>query len=212
MTVNNQDSARRGPHTVATDAFQSAMVLLEQIAEHIPISAMTTPVNLGNVPFDGSYDDAAHIYYGLSKPSKHAKSSARAAVDEKEDDKLRDRSSSSVPFVASLQQLTGLTSYCVQLLLLEERENAHFPPTSDIDNIQTTFMSGLSLILFIVRAFNKQPPLTTPLQASWDPEGWMDSLADLLTSKVDTSKYARASILSHFPSFTLSESLNLLYQ
>lgn len=160
------------------------MVLLEEIAEHIPISAMTTPVELGTVPFAGSYDDAARSYYGLSQTTKLTKPIAKTTTGETEDNDVLKRTSSSVPFLASFQQLSDLTACCVQLLLLETPEPAQNLLISDSDSIQTTFMSGLSLILLVVRALNKQPPLSIPLQASWDAEGWMDSVADLLTSKV----------------------------
>ena len=119
------------------------MGLLEEVAEHTPVSGMTSPLHLPDFAFGGSFDDAACAFYDIA-----SKDSAANGTGESEGANSRPitakarRLSSAVPFVASFEHLSELTTTCVYTSIVNgsSEEEKHSGPHSDA--LHLTFVQG----------------------------------------------------------------------
>ena len=145
---------------------------------------MTSPMQLTDIAFGGSFDDAAKAFYGLGENDTATPSELSDSLGV-----LREkRWSPAIPFIASFEHLTDLTSICVEAtydtISSPDHEN---PKTSCQDNweVQTDSLAqGLSILLMLVDALRDNPPPAGPLTVSWDAKQWLDCVSKLLTSRV----------------------------
>ena len=125
-----------------------------------PISSMMNPLQLADIAFGGSFDDAACAFY-------------KVAVDYETTDSpqiSKQRSwSPAVPFVASFERLTELTSICVDTSISESRTNKDF---TDMH----AFTKGISLLLRMVTDLTEASSSPGPLIITWNAEAWLNNI------------------------------------
>ena len=155
------------------------MELLEKIVTHIPVSAMTTTLQM-DVPFEGSFDKLASVFYGISSGTEGQTVS---------------KSSSPIPFTASFEQLVELSAFCVTSMsqgIAEDEKN----PKADISVHRTrmrTFIDGTSLLLSLLYSAEKLPG---SLSINWDPDKWFDCVSWPLKSEVGVLKHQLWNLLT----------------
>lgn len=159
------------------------MALLDQIASCIPISSMTYPLQLANIAFGGSFDDAACAFYKMSLDYDST------TADSPQITKHR-RWSPAVPFLASFERLADLTSICV------EASVADAVPADEFSCI-TAFTEGISLVLKLVTALSGATSSPGPLTVAWDAEAWLDNTLRPLGSRVEFMMYRQATLLTY---------------
>lgn len=140
------------------------MNLLGELAAHIPISSMTTALQLADIAFGGSFDDAACAFYNISTDSGAPTESPRIEHEK--------RWSSAVPFIASFEHLAELVLSSFEHLKDDART------TSQV------FVQGLSLLLRLVNALNGTPPTSGSLKITWEADLWLDSALQSLEHPV----------------------------
>ena len=102
------------------------MELLEKLAACIPTTAMSSPLQLANFAFGGSYDDAALAYYGIqrSENEMNVGSDANTITVVPECPKSRNWSSV-VPFIASFERLSDLAMLGAECFVSWTGDTAH---------------------------------------------------------------------------------------
>lgn len=176
---------------VTSSTFRAAMGLLEHIAEHTPVGAMTSPLHLPDLAFGGSFDDAACAFYGIAASEKSPEDSSDVPAPSPytpETAKER-RYASAVPFIASFEHLSELTATCVE----HSSEEGIGAKLTDATNTQTdaqlhhTFVQGVSLLLKLTTALDaiSHTSGALPLNISWDAEQWFDCISRPLSLPVN---------------------------
>lgn len=159
------------------------MALLDQIASCIPISSMTYPLQLADIAFGGSFDEAACAFYKMTIDYESM------TADSPQISKHR-RWSPAVPFIASFERLVDLTSLCV------EASVGDAVPADEFGCI-TAFTEGISLVLKLVIALSGATSSPGPLTVAWDAESWLDNTLRPLGSRVEFMMYKHTTLLTY---------------
>ncbi|EJC98757.1 uncharacterized protein FOMMEDRAFT_170958 [Fomitiporia mediterranea MF3/22] len=173
--------ARKDPHRVTSTTFRAAMGLLEEVAEHTPVSGMTSPLHLPDFAFGGSFDDAACAFYGVAskESTENVTGESEGGADSSPVTAKARRLSSAVPFVASFEHLSELTSTCVHTSTVNgsSGEEKHSGPRSDA--LHLAFVQGVSLLLKLITSLDETAHTSGafPLALTWDAEQWLDCIS-----------------------------------
>lgn len=147
------------------------MELLDRMAVCTPVSVMSSPLQLVNFAFGGSFDDAALAYYGIEEAaSVDVDASAESPAVSKER-----RWSSVVPFIASFEHLADLAMLSAELFVSWTNDST----STSQAYVQDVFVHSVSLLLKLTASLSSlvSSHIPTPLTVSWDVEPWLDCIS-----------------------------------
>ena len=168
------------------------MQLLEQVVEHISVTAMTSPLHLPGFAFGGSFDDAACAFYGISdngcaENAVRGSEEGMAVIPGTPETLKERRIASAIPFVASFERLSELTATCAEVTVGDELGGeANHAAIPQRNAMHLAFVQGVTLLLKLTDALDKTAHTSgaLPLTLSWDAEHWLNCISRPLDLKV----------------------------